>query len=96
MLTFYNRVFGLVGLAVFVLVLVVEHGEVGLVAALGDVVVFYGFEYGTAWLMGMGAVGEAALLGEFEDFLEIAGQLLPFHIEGAEALDAGSVDEKRA
>ena len=56
MVAFYNRVFGLVGFAVFVFVLVVEHREVRLVSALGDVVVFYGFQYSTAWLMGMGAV----------------------------------------
>ena len=82
----------LIGLAVFVFVLVVEHGEVGLVAALGDVVVFYGFDYGTAGFVGVGAVGEAALLGELEDFLEIAGQLFAFHIEGSEALYSRSID----
>ena len=86
----------LIGLAVFVFVLVVEHREIALITALGDVVVFDGFEHSTAWLMGVGAVAEAALLGELEDFLEIAGQFLAFHIEGAKAFDAWSVDEKRA
>ena len=60
---------------------------------MGYVVVFDGFEHSTAWLMGVGAVAEAALLGELEDFLEIAGEFLALHIKGAEALDAWSVDE---
>ena len=83
----------LIGLAVFVFVLVVEHGEVGLVAALGNVVVFDGLQDGTAWFVGMGTIREATLLGELEDFLEIAGQFLAFHIEGAKAFDAWSIDE---
>ena len=85
---------GLVGLAVFVFVLVVEHREITLVTALGDVVVFDGFENGAARFVGVGAVGEAALLGELEDFAEIAGQLLTLHVEGAKTLDAWRIDEK--
>ena len=54
--------------------------------------VFDGFQHGTARLMGMGAVGKAALLGEFENLTEIAGNLFLLHIEGAEALDARGVD----
>ena len=46
-----------------------------------------------ARLMGVGAVGEAAVLGEVEDFLEVAGQFLALHVEGAKALNARSVDE---
>jgi hypothetical protein len=84
---------GLIGFAVFVFVLVVEHREVRLIAALGDVVVFDGLQDGTAWFVGVGTVGEAALLGKLEDFLEIAGQLFALHIEGAKALDTWGVDE---
>ena len=84
---------GLVGLAVFVFVLVVEHREITLVTALGDVVVFDGFENGAARFVGVGTVGEAALLGKLEDFAEIAGEFLTFHVEGAETFDAWGVDE---
>ena len=55
--------------------------------------VFQGLEHRTAWLVGMGAIAEAAVLGELEDFLEVTGQLLLLHVEGAETLDAWSVDE---
>ena len=83
----------LVGFAIFVFVLVVEHGEVRLVAALGDVVVFYSLQDGTAGFMCVCAVGEAALAGELEDFAEIAGKLFTLHVEGTKALDAWGVDE---
>ena len=84
-----------VGFAVFVLVLVVEHREVTLVAALGDVVVLDSLQHGAARLVGVGAVAEAALLAVLEDFAEVAGQLLALHVERAEALDARGVDEVR-
>ena len=84
---------GLVGLAVFVFVLVVEHREIALITAWGDVVVFDGFEDSAARFVGVGTVGEAALLGKLEDFAEIAGEFLTFHVEGAEAFDAWGVDE---
>ena len=79
--------------AVFVLVFVVEHREIRLIAALGDVVVFDSLEHGTAGLMGVGAVAEAALFGELKDFLEVAGQFFALHVERAEAFDARGVDE---
>ena len=84
---------GLISFAVFVFVLVVEHGEVRLVTALRNVVVFDGFEYCTARFVGVRTVTEAALLGEFKDFLEVACQLFALHVEGAETLDAWGVDE---
>ena len=83
------------GFAVFVLVLVVEHREVALIAALGDVVVLDSLQHGAARLVGMGAIGEAALLRELENLAEIAGQLFTLHIERTEALDAWGVDEIR-
>ena len=43
--------------------------------------------------MGMCAVREAAVLREMEYFLEIACQFLWLHVERAEALDAGGIDE---
>ena len=55
--------------------------------------VLEGLEHGTARFVGVGAVGETAVLGEMEDILEIAGNLLRLHVEGAETLDAWSVDE---
>ena len=61
---------------------------------MGDVVVFDSFEHGTAGFMCVCAVAETALLGETEDFLEVAGQFLALHIKGTEALDAWRVDEK--
>ena len=84
---------GLIGFAIFVFVLVVQHREVRLVATLCDIVAFDGFQYGTARLVSVGAVRETTLLGEFKNLLEIAGQLLTLHIEGAKALDAWGVDE---
>ena len=86
----------LVGLPVFALLLVVEHGEVGLVAALGYVVVLHGLADGAPRLVGMRAVVETAVLGEVEDLAEIARQLLAPDVEGAEALDARCVDEVAA
>ena len=80
--------------AVFVFILVVEHREIRLVTTLCDVVVLYRLQYGTSWFVSVRAVREAALLGKFKDFLEIARQLLAFHVEGAKALDAWSVDKK--
>ena len=80
-------------LAVFAGFLVVEHGEVGLVAALGDEVIFEGLKDGTAGLVGVGAVGKATVLGETENFFEITCQFFRFHIEGAKALDARCIDE---
>ena len=57
--------------------------------------VFKSLEYGTARLVGMGTVGETAVLGETEDFLEVTRQLLWLHVEGAKALDAWGVDDVR-
>ena len=82
----------LVGLAIFVLVLILQHGEIRLITALCDIMVLHSLEHRTTWLMGMAAIGEATLLGELEDFLEVACQLLALHVERAEALDARSVD----
>ena len=57
--------------------------------------VFDCLENSATRLVGMGAVGEAALLGEFEDFLEVAGEFFAFHVEGTKALDARGIDECR-
>ena len=57
--------------------------------------VLEGLEHSTARFVGVGAVREAAVLGEMEDILEIAGNLLGLHVEGAKALDAWSVDDIR-
>ena len=68
---------------------VVAHGEVGLVATLGDVVVFEGFEDGTAGFVGVSAVGEAAVFCKAEDLGEVAGEFFGGHVEGAEAFEPG-------
>ena len=60
------------GFSVFSLSLVFKHGKVGSISALGYVVVFHSLAHSTARLVGMGAVAEAALIREVEDFLEIA------------------------
>ena len=78
---------------VFSVFFVVHHGQVGLVAALGYIVFFYGFEYGASRFVGVRTVGEPALLGVLEYLLEIAGQFLGLHVKGSEALDARCVDE---
>ena len=81
------------GLPVFFFIFVFHHGEVGLIAALGDVVVFEGLEDGAAGFVGVGAVGETAVFREAEDLGEVAGEFLGGHVEGAEAFDSRSVDE---
>ena len=85
-----------VGLTIFVLILIVEHGEIGLVTTLGDVVVFDSFQHGTSRFVGVGTVGELALLGELKNLLEIAGQLLALHVKRAKALDTRRIDEPGA
>ena len=80
-------------LAVFALILILEHAEIGLITALGDVIVFQSFQYSTAGLVGVGTVGEAAVFGEMEDFFEITCQFLGFHVEATKTLDARSINE---
>ena len=80
-----------VGLPVFFFIFVFHHGEVGLIAALGDVVVFEGLEDGAAGFVGVGAVGETAVFREAEDLGEVAGEFLGGHVEGAEAFDEKSL-----
>ena len=50
------------GLAVFAFVFVVEHGEIRLITAGGDEVVFESLKNGTTRLMGVSAIGEATVL----------------------------------
>ena len=83
-----------VGFAIFVLVLIVKHRKIRLITALSYIVVFDCLENSTARFMGMGAVGETTLLGEFENFLEVAGQFLTFHIKSAKAFDTWGVDQE--
>ena len=58
--------------AIFGVVFVGEDGEVALIARRGYQMFFYSLQYGASGLVGVGAVGEAAVFGEVEDFLEIA------------------------
>lgn len=48
-------------LAVFALVLILEHGQVALVAARSYIVFIKSLQHGASWLVGMGAVVEAAV-----------------------------------
>ena len=49
--------------------------------------------HSTTRLMSVGAVAETTLLGKVEYLLEIACYLLTLHVERAEPLDAGSIDD---
>ena len=75
------------------IILIFKHAEVALVTALSDVMFLKRLQHGTTRFVGMGAVGEPAILREVEDLLEIAREFLALHIEGAEALDARSIDQ---
>jgi len=79
--------------AVAVFILVFEDGEVGLVAAFGDFVIFQGFENGAAGLVCVCAVAETAVLTKTEYLTEIMRDFGALKIEGAKATDAGSVDD---
>ena len=60
-LTFLWSLFTLICWAVFVFIFIFEHGEVGVVAAFGDVVAFNSLTHGAVGLVGVGAVVEAAV-----------------------------------
>ena len=47
---------------------------------------------GTARFVGVGTVGELAVLRKLENFLEIAGEFLLLDIKGTEDLDARSIN----
>ena len=83
----------LICLTIFGLVLIVEHRQIALIAALGNIVVFKCFQHCTARLMGMGAIAKTTIGRKTEYLAEIARQLFRLHVERAEALDARSVDE---
>ena len=80
-------------LSVFAFVLIIEHGEIGAVAAVGNPVVGEGCEDGTARLAGVGAATKTAVMADGEDVAEVVGHLLATHVVGAEAADAGGVDD---
>ena len=85
--------FFLISLAVFPLLLIVEHAEVGGIARLADATLFYGLAHGAVRLMGVGAVAIAAVGRDGEYLAEVMTNLLLFHIEGAEALHSRCVNE---
>ena len=59
--TFKFSLFTLICWAVFVFIFIFEHGEVGVVAAFGDVVAFNSLTHGAVGFVGVGAVVEAAV-----------------------------------
>ena len=83
----------LVSLAILGLVLVVEHGEVALVAGKGDAMLVDGSQDGTAGLVGVGAVAKAAVGPDLEYLAEVVADLGLLHVISAEALDARSVND---
>ena len=50
------------GLTVFVFVFIFQHGKIAVVPAFGDIVLLHRFPHGTARLVRVRAVGEAAVL----------------------------------
>ena len=92
---FMDRLFAAIseGLAVFRLVVVVEHGEVALIARGCDEMVIECLADSAAGFVGVCAVGKTAVGGMVENIGEIAGDFLWFHVEGAETFDARRVDE---
>ena len=81
------------GLAVFRLVVVVEHGEVALIARGCNEMVIERLTDSAAGFMSVCAVGKTAVGGMVENIGEIAGDFLWFHVEGSETFDARRVDE---
>ncbi len=79
--------------AVFSFLLVLEHGEIGSIATLGNQLVVNGCQHGATWLVGVGAVAEAAVSTILKYLTEIVAHLLGLEIEGAESADAGGVDD---
>ncbi len=76
----------LISLSVFVTILVFKHTEIALVSTRCDVVVLDGGQNGASRFMGMGAVAEPATFRKLENLLEVAGQLLRFHVKRSEPL----------
>lgn len=64
-----------------------------MVARLGDEVLVERCENGAARLVGVGAVGESAVVGVVENLTEVGGELFGFDVECAEPFDARGVDE---
>ena len=98
MLTNVSREFLLVfsvseSLPVFPFLLVVEHRQVALVSACGDIMFLYRFQHGTSRFVSMRAVVETAVLREMENLLEIASNFLWLHIERTKSFHSGCVDE---
>ena len=83
----------LLRLAILPFLLIIEHREVRLIAALSDVMILHSLQHGTARFMGMGTIGETAVFREAEDILEITGNLFGLHVKRAKALNSRRVDE---
>ena len=64
-----------------------------MVATLGDEVLVEGFEDGTTWLVGVGAVAETTLFGDAENLRELVRYLVKLHVYHTETFDAWGVDE---
>lgn len=81
------------GCPILVLILILEHREVAVVPAFGNVMLLYRFQNGTARLVGMGAIREAAVFRELEYLSEIACKLFPFDVERSETFNARRINQ---
>ena len=75
-------------LPIFIPFLILQHTQIRLVTRVRNLAVCHRLEDGAPRLVGMGAVGEATILGESEDLSKVTSDLLGLHIKGAKALYA--------
>ena len=73
-----------------------EHAEVGVVPLGADQTLVYGLLDGAAWLVGVRAGDEAAVIGVAEHLGEVFVDFFSFKVHQAEAPDAGGVDDVSA
>ena len=83
----------LIPLSVFIFVFIVEHAKVGVVSAFADKLILYGLAYCTTGLVSVRTIVVAAVNRMVKNLLKVVTDLLFFHIEGTESLDAGCVDD---
>ena len=76
------------------LLVLFEHSEVGVVALGGDLAGIHGLLDGAARLVGVGAGGETAVVGEFEHLGEVEGNLFFFKMDKAEASKTGGINDE--
>ena len=78
--------------SVFVFRTVAEDREIGLVAADGNPVLFYGLDNSAAGFVGMRAIAETAVRPHPENLAEEMTDLFPLKINRSEAFDSRRVN----